>query len=325
MREFELLRHVFASNARLPVRVTLPPGDDMGQVRLDGRDVLVTVDQVADGVHVDRRTTSLRKIGRKAVTRNLSDIAAMAARPVGGVVAASLPRDMNQAQARELLDAMRDTAMEYDCPIFGGDVSMWDHPLLISVTLLAEPAGIEPVHRTGARVGDFICVTGHLGGSLQNVTRHGHPYTHHLDFEPRLNFARQISRNTSTRPRCMIDLSDGLARDLGHLGAAAGLGAELWADALPISEGCKAAASQSGRPLWQHALGDGEDYELLFAVSPTQKESLPREIDGVPISVVGIFTAATPAKPGSAGPIMLRKPDGSIEHLNDIGWEHRTA
>src|SRR4051812_7406374 len=118
MKEFDLLHRIWSFNASLPPRVTLPPGDDMGALRLTGRDVLVTVDQVADGVHVDLRTQPLEKVGRKAIPRNLSDVAAMAARPVGAVAAAALPRGFGEARAAALFEAMRTVAAAYDCPLF---------------------------------------------------------------------------------------------------------------------------------------------------------------------------------------------------------------
>lgn len=322
MREFDLLRHVFAANAQLPPRVTLPPGDDMGALRFDGRDVLVTVDQLADGVHVDLRSTSLSRVGRKAVTRNLSDIAAMAAQPRGGVVSVCLPRAMTQEQASELLDAARKTAAEHDCPIFGGDVSVWDHPLLMSVTLLAEPAGIEPVKRSGARVGDFLCVTGQLGGSLLEIARDSQPYTHHLDFTPRLSLARQLASHAATRPSSMIDISDGLARDVRHLCEMSGVSTEIWAGQLPISPAAMLASTRSSMPAWWHALCDGEDYELLLTVTPSQREKMPEAIEGVPITVVGVMTAAADPKHPT---VLLRLPDGSAQPVGDWGWEHQTS
>src|SRR5690606_5727421 len=115
-------------------RVVIPPGDDMGGVTIGGQRVLVAVDQVADRVQVDLATTPIEKVGRKAITRNLSDVAAMAAKPVGCVVAASLPRSLGEAKANALSDAMRTTAAAYDCPLFGGDVSIWEGPLLLTVT-----------------------------------------------------------------------------------------------------------------------------------------------------------------------------------------------
>ncbi len=169
----------------------------------------------------------------------------MAALPVGAVAAACLPRDFSAARANELFDHMRRVAESYHCPLIGGDISVWDHPLLLSVTVLAEPAGIEPVLRRGAAAGDMVCVSGSLGGSL--IAHEGR--MHHLDFEPRIGLARQLAGSPATRPNCMIDLSDGLARDLGHLCDAAGLSAELWADKLPIS------AAAPVRQRWPTRLG----------------------------------------------------------------------
>jgi thiamine-monophosphate kinase len=316
MREFALLKHVYGANASLPSRVTIPPGDDMGAVRVAGDAVLVTVDQIADGVHFQLATTPLAKIARKAITRNLSDVAAMAARPIGGVVAACLPRHFGEARATELFDHMRRVGDVYDCPLFGGDVTIWDHPLLLSVTVLAEPDGIEPVLRRGAKVGDVICVTGHLGGSLETVNG----YTHHLDFEPRLVVARKLASNPMTRPFCMIDLSDGLARDLGHLCDATGVAAVIDAAALPVDDATRAAARRDGRAEWEHAVGDGEDYELCFTVRPERAAHLPAEIDGV------VITRISQIVPGDGeAAVRVRLPDGTVRPVQDLGWEHRGA
>ncbi len=315
VREWELLRHVFQSNACLGPRVVIPPGDDMGAVTVGGQVILVTVDQVADGVHVDLATTPIEKVGRKAITRNLSDVAAMAAKPVGCVVAASLPRTLGEPRAKALFDAMRATAGAYDCPLFGGDVSMSDAPLLLTVTVLAEPAGVDPVPRSGARPGDIVYVTGQLGGSLETVGC-SPPYTHHLDFEPRLNLARALASHAVTRPTSMMDLSDGLASDLRHLCQMSNVSARVHATRLPASAGCHQAAEKSGRALWEHAVGDGEDYELLFTGPP---DSVPDEVDGVPITAVGHVEAALPEGPR----VTLATGDGTIIDLAERGWEHR--
>lgn len=310
MREWDLLQHVYRSNAALGERVSIPPGDDMGAVRIGDQEVLITVDQVADGVHVDLATTPIEKVGRKAITRNLSDVAAMAAKPAAAVVAASLPRGLGEERAKRLLDAMHETAAAYGCPLIGGDVSMWDNPLLLTVTILAEPAGVEPVLRKGARPGDAIYVTGALGGSLETVDG----YTHHLDFEPRIALARKLAGDPATRPHAMMDLSDGLASDLRHICDAGGLRAVIEAAKLPISAGARQAAKRSGRDAWMHAVSDGEDYELLIAAPPG---SLPREVDGVRITEIGRFEP--PDKPA----LQVVLADHSTLELENLGWEHR--
>ena len=379
VRELSLLNHIYAANAALPPRVTIPPGDDMGAVTVGGptpsprsggespggrgegaqstatrgitnplptlgETVLVTVDQIADGVHFRLSTTPLSRIARKAITRNLSDVAAMGAVPVAAVVAGCLPRGFGEMRANELFDHMRQVAASYDCPLIGGDISMWDHALLLSVTVLAEPRGVAPILRSGAQSGDIICVTGALGGSLEEIALQfpeGAPrptcapllgYIHHLDFEPRLTVARQLASHPDIRPHCMIDLSDGLGKDLAHLclplpsshlpapsshlPLPSALSAELWLDKLPISRGAVQASQRDGKPPWQHALGDGEDYELCFTVSPAKAARLPREIDGVPIARIGFM------KPRGETLITLVHPDGSRQPMGEQGWEH---
>lgn len=291
MREFKVLERIFAANDALPDLVTIPPGDDMGAVRFGGRELLVAVDQVADGVHVDLATMPLEKVGRKCVTRNLSDVAAMAAEPVAAVVAASLPRDFGEARALELFEAMRRTAEHYRCPLIGGDLAIWDHPLLVSITVFADAAGIAPMRRSGAEPGDAIYVTGQLGNSLASG--------HHLDFEPRLAVARALAGDAATRPKCMIDLSDGLARDVSHLCR----GALIEAAALPLREGAD----------WRAAVGDGEDYELLFTAST---DAMPPMIGDVPITRVGTVTDGEER--------MIHLLDGTTQDLSKMGWEHHT-
>ena len=213
MREFELIRSITAHNGSLPEHVTIPPGDDMAALRMGDEDLLVAVDQIIEGVHFDRKSATLQQIGRKAVTRNLSDVAAMAGKPLATLVSVILPKGIASGDAEQLLEAIRETAASYNAPLIGGDTATGNGMFAVSVTVLATADGIEPVRRTGAKPGDAIYVTGQLGGS-------NHAYdgrTHHLDFEPRIELARQLAADKHTRPTAMIDLSDGLARDLPHL------------------------------------------------------------------------------------------------------------
>ncbi len=320
MRELELLEHIYSHNAALPDHVAIPPGDDMAAVRLGGPDaqaVLITVDQVADGVHFDLANTPIEKIARKAVTRSLSDIAAMAALPVAAVAAASLPRGFGDDRATALFDAMRSVAAQYDCPLVGGDIMIADRPLSLSVTALARAQGIGPVTRRGARHGDTIYVTGQLGGSQQTLDG----YTHHLDFEPRINLARQLARDHEIH--CMLDLSDGLAIDLARLCRPADppLTAEIAHEHLPVSAAAQIASHDDGVDAWRHALGDGEDYELCFTAPAKQPGMpIPTQIDGVAITPIGIMTEADNS---AHSPVRIKLADGSVEPIDGLGWEHR--
>ncbi|MEM1108394.1 MAG: thiamine-phosphate kinase [Planctomycetota bacterium] len=310
MRENDLLQHIYEANAALQETAIIPPGDDMGAIAFGGNKLLVAVDQVADGVHFDLTNTPIEKIGRKAVTRNLSDIAAMAVKPTAAVAAACLPRDFGEANANALFDAMRATAQDFNCPLIGGDIAMWDGRLLLSVTVFAEPwqddrgQPIPPVERRGAQPGDGIYVTGQLG--------HSFPTGHHLDFTPRIELARRLAMASVSRPSAMIDLSDGIAQDLPRLVEHA----ELDARRLPL----RPCDISSDREPWQHALGDGEDYELLFTAPP--EADIPDTIadhTDTPTTITSIGTVT------DTGEITVIIPDGSrvpLDQTQAEGWEH---
>ena len=310
MRENELLEYIYRANARLPASVTIPPGDDMAAVRVDAGDVLMAVDQLADGVHFDLASTALARVAHKAVARSVSDIAAMAGRPLACLATVALPRGYEQGPA--LYDALRDAAAAMACPLVGGDVAVWDHPMLITVTAIATPApGIAPIRRDTARPGDRLYVTGRLGGSLESLAGQ----THHLDFQPRVDLALTLAQKA--RPTAMIDLSDGLAQDLPRLCAASHVAAELDVAALPVSDAAVQRAQRTGQAAWQHALGDGEDYELLFAASADA--TVPAELDGVPITPIGRLL---PPPGDDATPVTLIHADGRREPMAAGGWEH---
>lgn len=363
MLEFDLLKRIFDANHRLPPSVVIPPGDDMGGLMVGGRLLLATVDQVAGGVHFDPEKTPVELIGRKAMTRNLSDVAAMAARPLGAVAAATLPRDFPPEQARRLCDAMRRAAEEFGCPLIGGDLGVWDHPLIISVTLFAEPDGIGPILRSTAKPGDEIYVTGRLGGAWQLLHDQRPDELPHLNFEPRIELARRLAGLPDVKITSMIDLSDGLAGDLRHICRLSGVMALIDPEAIPCRPRVAEIARLSGRPAWQHAMADGEDYELCFTVRAAKEElvatssggwaSLPGAIDGVPITRIGrilsraevlvrlatresgqtdgTIDAAAGEPTAWPGSPLLLIPDPAassgdrIIPLELTGWEHRTV
>jgi thiamine-monophosphate kinase len=217
-----------------------------------------------------------RRVGRKAMAVNLSDIAAMAGQPVAAVVSVGLPRTGGRALAQELYVGLREVADAFDTAIVGGDTNSWNGPLVISVTILGEATPRGVVRRSGARVGDWLFVTGPLGGSILGK---------HVDFTPRVREALLLHEHTELH--AMIDISDGLAADLNHICVESKCGAVLNAESIPLT----AAAVQmtDGRTPLEHALGDGEDFELLFAVSPDDGRSLltSQPIPGVQLHHIG--------------------------------------
>ncbi len=308
MRENDFLSWIARQGGLDASKVLLGPGDDMAVVAFPRDRLLLATDQALDGVHFDLAKHGAQAAGRKAMARNLSDVAAMAALPVAAVAAVALPKGFAEADAQAMYLGLRELGEEFACPLVGGDVSMWDGKLAISVTIFASPAGatgkIAPVLRSGARAGNVIFVTGALGGAWRT--------DRHLTFTPRVREAIVLAMRHKLR--AMIDISDGLAMDLTRLCRASGVGAEICADAVPIHP--DAAAGGDISPL-QAALSDGEDYELLFTVPAGRAERLLAD-DKLPLPVTRIGTI-------TQGPdIELLRPDGSREPLGEAGWEHAT-
>lgn len=302
MQEFEVLKHIFAANRELPPNVTIPPGDDMAEIRLGGRDLLIAVDQLVAGRHVDLTRVGLAAAGRKAVARCVSDVAAMAGRPIAALVAATLPPEFDAVDAARLFDAMRAAAADLGCPLIGGDLAVHGAPgqaMTCAVTVLAEPTPAGAVRRAGALAGDGVYVTGVVGGAWDDPEA-----PHHLTFEPRVEAALALRARLGDRLHAMIDLSDGLGRDGAHVARASNVRLVLDAARIPRR-----------RPDldWRRAVGDGEDYELLF----TAVGDVPDRIaDEVPVTRIGNVTPAE----GEAGVIVHA--DGRSWPADDLGWQH---
>jgi thiamine-monophosphate kinase len=242
-------------------RVPIGPGDDAAGLHLAGSESLVTTDMLLEGSCFRLAEAGPYRIGRKAMAVSLSDIAAMAGKPVAAFVSVGLPRRRAQEIAAELYRGLRSMADEFETALAGGDTNTWDGPLVISVTIVGEPTGRGPVRRKGARPGDWLFVTGPLGGSILGK---------HLDFAPRIREALRL--HEAVQLHAMIDISDGLATDLGKLCLESRCGAVIRADAIPISYDAK--GMNDDKSGLEHALGDGEDFELLFAVAPADGHRL---------------------------------------------------
>ena len=221
-----------------------------------GSDLLVTTDMLMDGRHFRLEQDGPEAVGYKALGVNLSDIAAMAGIPRAAVVAVALPRDTAVEVAQGLHAGMRALADRFGVDLVGGDTNAWDGPLVISVTLLGEATARGAVRRAGRRPGDAILVTGPLGGSLL-AGRHLRP-------EPRI--AEALALHRAAPIHAMIDLSDGLSSDLGHiLDESGGLGRprrRRRSRSMPMPA---EMSRRDGVPALDHALNDGEDFELCLA------------------------------------------------------------
>jgi len=280
-------------------------GDDAALFALEaGHQGVVTVDVLTDGVDFELAEVAPRRIGRKALAVNLSDLAAMAARPLAAIVGLVLPRAGALELAKELYEGLIPLAEQYDVVIAGGDTNTWDGRLVISVTLIGQVPVGRALIRAGASRGDSILVTGQLGGSILG---------HHLDFEPRIEAALWLAERGKVKAG--MDISDGLALDLWRMSQAGGLGAELIASKIPVASAAAELARADGRSALEHALADGEDFELLLAAEPglaTELEATqPLECG---LTVIGRFVA----EPG----LWLVDDDGKRTPIEPRGFQH---
>ena len=286
---------------RLP-KIKLGIGDDCALIASDGSDWVVTTDSLCEGTHFILDQCGPQAVGRKLVGVNLSDLASMAAVPVAVFLSLCLPRKSADLLGSEIYEGVCEACEKYNVAIGGGDTNVWDGPLVVHLTAIgtARPAGSWL--RSGARPGDKIVLSGRLGGSLLGK---------HLDFEPRLRLAQALYPLGIVQ--AATDISDGLGIDLLNLTAASRCGAEVELDRIPISDAAMERSKSSGHTALEHAIGDGEDFELLMAVDPAQIDQLPSEIDGVPLTVIGTFVSRTG---------LWSRSKGRIEQLQPRGYVH---
>ncbi|MCI0493315.1 MAG: thiamine-phosphate kinase, partial [Planctomycetes bacterium] len=251
--------------------LSLGLSDDAAVLSLAGRaDLVVTTDLLSEGVDFELAVNDPRQIGRKAIAVNLSDLAAMAARPLAALASIAIPRrPANGQSSLELAIAIYEglllLAKEFDVAIAGGDTNTHDGPLVINITAIGQVTNRGPLTRSGGRPGDWLLVTSVLGGSILG---------HHYDFTPRVRESLLLHQKYNLHAG--MDLSDGLAIDLARLAVASNCGAVTYVDRLPIAPGAWELAQREAPDRTedlaviarQHALGDGEDFELLLTAPP---------------------------------------------------------
>ncbi len=249
-------------------RVLTGVGDDCAVLRGEGRShfLLFKTDAVVEGVHF-KKNERPEFIGRKALARALSDLAAMGAAPLAAVVTLGVPREESVRRLSAIYRGLEAVAKKYGVNLVGGETTR-ARQLFINVALLGECRGYRPVLRSGARAGDSIFVTGLLGATRKR---------HHLVFDPRLAEGQWLARHKIASS--LIDLSDGLGADLPRLAAASHVSFQLDPKAIPRARGATFAA----------ALNDGEDYELLFTTKPSFAETLKKKWPFVtPLHCIGV-------------------------------------
>jgi thiamine-monophosphate kinase len=287
-------------------QLVLGAGDDAALLKLtDGMHLVATTDMLMEGVDFRLGEHDPVLIGRKALAVNLSDLAAMAARPVAALVSLALPIKGGEALAKQLYAGLLPLAAQFECAIAGGDVNSWDGPLVISVTALGEVQPGREWRRSGAKPGDLILVTGAFGGSI-----HGK----HLEFTPLVNEALWLAQHADVH--AAIDVSDGLSLDLARLCEASGIGAVIDTERIPIAATAHRFPLSETDIALEHALSDGEDFELILAVSPESAkrlfETYPEWRDRLP--QIGYFTS---------GQGVWRLEGTGLKRISPRGYEHR--
>jgi thiamine-monophosphate kinase len=297
---------------------------------------LLTTDAFAEGIHFDLTFTSLKHLGWKIMAANFSDIAAMGGVPRYATIALALPQKISVEMIDDLYAGIAAACRKYGCIPVGGDTTASAANMMISVTVAGEAPEHAVRYRGGARPGEYLCVTGHLGASiagLKILRREKETFLRSGgdDFTPNLEpYAAAIERHLVPKPRldlsalltgrvnigALIDISDGLASEVHHLCAASGTGASVFEHNLPVESITQKIAAEFGDSPTDYALYGGEEYELLFTISDAEYEKLDRLTNDV--SIIGRMTE-------TAAGIQLVREQGEPEALAAGGWDHFAA
>ncbi|MEX2203763.1 MAG: thiamine-phosphate kinase [Actinomycetota bacterium] len=309
--------------------VVVGVGDDAAVLEPGRGQQILTTDLLIEGVHFERASISPRDLGAKAVTVNVSDVAAMGGSPRAAVAGISLTPDVEAAWVMELYGGMRDACAEYALSLVGGDTNRADL-VVVSLTVIGEVSPGRAVTRSGARIGDAIVVTGALGAAAGGLAlSHAQPATMSAALSSPWGralldaLARPVARVgegqtlAQSGAHAMMDLSDGLAKDLSRLCLASGVGARIDLAAVPVAEPLRAGAASLGVDALELALGGGEDYELVATLDPSDAEAARRALDeryGVTLTTVGTIIEGES--------LVAVGDDGRETPLGSRGWDH---
>lgn len=329
LKEFDERALIARIRARVPSThpdLLIGIGDDAAMLRpARNRAEIVTTDMLVEGVHFRREWSSPRDIGAKAVLVNVSDLDAMGAEPRVATLSLALPADMRLDDFDALVDGVAEAAAAARIAIAGGNLTGSPGPLVIDVTALGSVHARKVLRRDGARAGDEIYVTGTIGAGragLKWLERHGLPGPADAAWPavrracrpaPPIGAGMALSRTGASR--AAIDLSDGLADGLRRLSEGSGTGMRIDASALPIDPATLAVFASLGLDPVAETLAGGDDYELLFTVSPRHRGRFKgaRRVLGTSVTRIGVVTA---------GPdVVISTPEGD-RPLPSSGFDH---
>ncbi len=307
-------------------KLLVPNGDDAAAWFVAPKYAsVITTDTLVEGVHFDRAYCSPRAVGRKLISVNLSDIAAMGAYPRYALLSVCLPPQLKIDVAQQMASGIRETCKKHGVAIIGGNTAKTAGPIILTATLIGRAEPAELVTRRGTQLGDAIFVTGHLGdanGGLRLLQEVGAVAKDHpmwslseaqVDPEARAQAGRALARGSLCHAMC--DISDGFGQDLRRLLVPETLGARIEADKLPISAALRAYADGSSLDALQIAMQGGEDYELLFTADPHDERPIIEACAAAatPVARVGVVTQEPDFE--------VLMPDGSVAPL-PMGFSH---
>ena len=329
--EFGLIAHLTESIPIYNQSTLKGVGDDAAVLDLSKDNTVVSTDMLVEGIHFDLMYTPLKHLGYKAVVVNLSDIVAMNAVPTQITVSIALSNRFSVEALDELYAGIKKACEVYKVDFVGGDTTSSLSGLIISVTAIGQAPGGRLAYRSGAKVGDLICISGNLGAAylgLQILEREKHVYIEAPGAQPELEqhefivgrFLKPEARTDIIKqfykseliPTAMIDISDGLASELFHICSQSKVGAFLEESGVPIQQKTEITAIDFGMDPITCALSGGEDYELLFTIDPSDVEKVKYMQD------VYIAGEIVPAEDG----IKLHTKGGNIHPLKAQGWKH---
>lgn len=309
-------------------------GDDAAVYRVGDEQVhVLTTDTLTEGIHFDRSFMPMEHLGFKAMSVNVSDVVAMNAEPRYATVTVGLSQQVTVEMVETIYEGVREACDAYDVTVVGGD-TVSAHALSISVTVVGEAQEETVAYRSGAQVGDKLCVTGDIGASyagLKVLVRNRRQLEEHgEDFQPNLDpFSYVIRRHLAPPaqlktvrdwseagviPHALIDISDGLASEVHHICEASDVGAQLYEPALPIDPETRNTATDFGDDVGVYALFGGEDYELVFTLPEEDLDALD------PQSYTVIGDIEEPEDPDR--PVLIQRADGENVPLQPGGFDH---
>lgn len=333
--EFDLIAQIRRQVGRPGPGVLRGIGDDAAVLALPGATLLASSDALVEGIHFRLDLMTPRQLGLKAMAVNLSDIGSMGGRPLFALITLGLRPGLDEAFFEELYSGLLAMAQAHGAQVVGGDTVTSPERLFVDVAILGVPGQGAPILRSGARVGDRVGVTAPLGASaaglawlLANPTNRGADglpagearaveacLRAHLEPEPRVTAGQLLAASGAVH--AMMDVSDGLAAEVHHIGRESGVGIQLWAEEVPIAPEALPVARLLGRDPFAWALSGGEAYELLFTYDPTAERQVRAALAraGLELHVLGEVT------PPEEGVTLIR--EGRAEPLAASGWVHR--